>query len=257
MPEYFLYFGTCSIFGIQFVERGQFVMGRIAENIEKIQKEKAEHARKAGRNPDDILLCAVTKNHTADDINEAIAAGITDIGENRVQEILDKYDKVGKVNWHMIGHLQTNKVKYIIDKVCLIHSVDSLKLAEEIDRRAAQHGIIMDILVEVNAAGDEAKFGVDMAGAERLVNDILDNCEHIRVRGLMTIAPFAEDPETVRPYFRSMHELYDRLAKKEHSRLDFRYLSMGMSNDKDIAVEEGATVIRVGTAIFGARNYNI
>ena len=231
-------------------------MGTIAENIESIQKEKAEAAERAGRNPEDILLCAVTKTHTAEQINEAIRAGVTDIGENKVQEILDKYDKVLPVRWHMIGHLQTNKVKYILDKVCLIHSVDSFRLAEEINRRAAQHGIVMDILVQVNAACDEAKFGVDMDAAEILVREILENCSSIRVRGLMTIAPYAENPEEIRPYFHQMRQLYDRLARDiSHPSMDFKYLSMGMSNDRVVAVEEGSTVIRVGTAIFGARSY--
>ena len=219
-------------------------MGTIAENIESIQKEKAEAAERAGRNPEDILLCAVTKTHTAEQINEAIRAGVTDIGENKVQEILDKYDKVLPVRWHMIGHLQTNKVKYIIDKVCLIHSVDSFRLAEEINRRAAQHGIVMDIL------------GVDMDAAEILVREILENCSSIRVRGLMTIAPYAENPEEIRPYFHQMRQLYDRLARDiSHPSMDFKYLSRGMSNDRVVAVEEGSTVIRVGTAIFGARSY--
>ena len=231
-------------------------MGTIAENIESIQTEKAEAAERAGRNPEDILLCAVTKTHTAEEINEAIRAGVTDIGENKVQEILDKYDKVLPVRWHMIGHLQTNKVKYIIDKVCLIHSVDSFRLAEEINRRAAQHGIVMDILVQVNAACDEAKFGVDMDAAEILVREILENCSSIRVRGLMTIAPYAENTEEIRPYFHQMRQLYDRLARDiSHPSMDFKYLSMGMSNDRIVAVEEGSTVIRVGTAIFGARSY--
>ena len=231
-------------------------MGTIAENIESIQKEKAEAAERAGRNPEDILLCAVTKTHTAEQINEAIRAGVTDIGENKVQEILDKYDKVLPVRWHMIGHLQTNKVKYILDQVCLIHSVDSFRLAEEINRRAAQHGIVMDILVQVNAACDEAKFGVDMDAAEILVREILENCSSIRVRGLMTIAPYAENPEEIRPYFHQMRQLYDRLARDiSHPSMDFKYLSMGMSNDRVVAVEEGSTVIRVGTAIFGARSY--
>ena len=232
-------------------------MSSIAENIEAIQKEKAQAALRAGRDPEEVLLCAVTKTHTAEEINEAIRAGVTDIGENKVQEILDKYDKVLPVNWHMIGHLQTNKVKYIVDKVSLIHSVDSFKLAEEIDKRAGQHGKTMDILVQVNAACDEAKFGVDISAAESLVSEILSACENIRVRGLMTIAPYAEDPEEIRPYFRSMRQLYDKIAAEvDHPRIDFKYLSMGMSNDRIIAVEEGATVIRVGTAIFGARNYN-
>ena len=228
----------------------------IKENIEKINAVKNAAARRAGRDGSEILLCAVTKTHPASDINEAIDAGITDIGENKVQEILDKYDEVKPVRWHMIGHLQTNKVKYIIDKVCLIHSVDSFRLAEEINRRAAQHGIVMDILVQVNAACDEAKFGVDMDAAEILVREILENCSSIRVRGLMTIAPYAENPEEIRPYFHQMRQLYDRLARDiSHPSMDFKYLSMGMSNDRVVAVEEGSTVIRVGTAIFGARSY--
>ena len=231
-------------------------MATIAENIEEIQREKAQAAQRCGRNPEDILLIAVTKTRSAEEINEAVRAGITDIGENKVQEILDKYDKVLPVNWHMIGHLQTNKVKYIIDKVSLIHSVDSFRLAEEIDRRAAQHGRTMDILVQVNAAGDEAKFGVEPDAAESLISEILESCENIRIRGLMTVAPYAENPEEVRPHFRRMRSLYDRIAAEiRHPRLDFQYLSMGMSNDRIIAVEEGSTAIRVGTAIFGARNY--
>lgn len=232
-------------------------MGTIAENIKMIEEEKAAAAVRSGRNPEEVLLCAVTKNHTAEEINEAIDAGVTDIGENRVQEILEKYEHVKKVNWHMIGHLQTNKVKYIIDKVCMIHSVDSLRLAEEISRRAGQHGIMMDILVEVNAAADEAKFGVDVESASALVNEILEKCPNIRIKGLMTIAPYAEDPEEVRPYFRQMKELFGALSEIKHERLDFKHISMGMSNDRVIAVEEGATIIRVGTAIFGARNYNL
>ncbi len=226
----------------------------IRENILEIEQEKAVIARRTGRDPSEILLCAVTKTHPAEEINAAIRAGVTDIGENRVQEILEKYEKVDKVNWHLIGHLQTNKVKYVIDKVCMIHSVDSMRLAAEIDRRAAQHGLAMDILIEVNAAGDEAKFGVSPEETEALITDILSQCGHVRIRGLMTIAPFAEDPEEVRPYFRTMKELYDRFGKIDHPNLDFRYLSMGMSNDWIIAAEEGATLIRVGTAIFGARH---
>ena len=228
-------------------------MVNIRDNIQQIERQKAEIARRTGRDPSEILLCAVTKTHPAEQINEAIRAGVTDIGENRVQEILEKYEKVDEVNWHLIGHLQTNKVKYIIDKVCMIHSVDSLRLAAEIDRRAAQHGRTMDILIEVNAAGDEAKFGVAPEETEGLIRAVLEQCAHVRIRGLMTIAPFAEDPEDVRPYFRTMKELYDRFGAIEHPHLDFRWLSMGMSNDWIVAAEEGATLIRVGTAIFGAR----
>ena len=232
-------------------------MGNIAENIRMIEAEKADAARRSGRNPKDVILCAVTKNHTVEDINEAIAAGVTDIGENRVQELLDKYNEVAPVRWHMIGHLQTNKVKYIIDKVCLIHSVDSFKLAEEIDKRAAQHNITMDILIEVNVAEDEAKFGVNIESTEALLREIADKCENINIRGLMTIAPFEDDPEKVRSYFKNMKKLYDNLSTIDHARINFSYLSMGMSNDRVVAVEEGASIIRVGTAIFGERNYNI
>ena len=156
----------------------------------------------------------------------------------------------------MIGHLQSNKVKYIIDKVCMIHSVESLKLAREIDRRAAQHDLGMDILIEVNTAGDEAKFGVAPEDAEDLIRQILGECPHLRIRGLMTIAPYADDPEEVRPYFRKTRQLFERLSMIEHPRLDFQYLSMGMSNDYGVAVEEGSTIIRVGSALFGARDYD-
>ncbi|MBR2736103.1 MAG: YggS family pyridoxal phosphate-dependent enzyme [Firmicutes bacterium] len=231
-------------------------MNTIAENIRAVEEKTAEAAVKAGRDPSEILLCAVTKTHPAEMINQAIRAGVTDIGENKVQEILDKYEKVEKVRWHMIGHLQSNKVKYIIDKVCMIHSVESLKLAREIDRRAAQHDLGMDILIEVNTAGDEAKFGVAPEDAEDLIRQILGECPHLRIRGLMTIAPYADDPEEVRPYFRKTRQLFERLSMIEHPRLDFQYLSMGMSNDYGVAVEEGSTIIRVGSALFGARDYD-
>ncbi len=232
-------------------------MGSIAENLNMIIAEKNRAAIASGRNPEDVMLCAVTKTHSAEEINEAIRAGVTDIGENRVQEILDKYEHVLPVRWHLIGHLQTNKVKYIIDKVSMIHSVDSFKLAEEIDRRAAQHAVTMDILVQVNAAEDDAKFGISTSETEMLVRQILENCENIRVRGLMTIAPYVEDPEDVRPFFKIMRNLYDDLDKGiSHERKDFKYLSMGMSNDRVVAVQEGSTMIRVGTAIFGARDYS-
>lgn len=231
-------------------------MGTIAENIESIQKEKAEAAERAGRNPEDILLCAVTKTHTAEEINEAIRAGVTDIGENKVQEILDKYDKVLPVRWHMIGHLQTNKVKYIIDKVSMIHSVDSYKLAAEIDKRAENHGITMDILIQVNSAQEESKFGISTDETEKLIHEILDNCENVRIRGLMCIAPFAENAEDIKVYFDEVKKQYDQFSGIEHERLDFRYLSMGMSHDFKVAIEAGSNLVRVGSAIFGERNYN-
>lgn len=231
-------------------------MGRIKENIDAINRNKEEITVRSGRERSEVLLVAVTKTRTSEEINEAIDAGATDIGENKVQEILDKYDHVKPVRWHMIGHLQTNKVKYIIDKVSLIHSVDSLKLAEEINRRAEQHGLVMDILVQVNAAEEESKFGITTEETGKLIEDILNSFANIRIRGLMCIAPFENDPEEVRKYFREVKELYDKYSVYGHERLDFKYLSMGMSHDYEVAIMEGSNLIRVGTAIFGERNYN-
>ena len=231
-------------------------MGIIKENIEAINRKKDEVAGRASREPGEVLLVAVTKTRTAEEINEAVDAGVTDIGENKVQEILDKYEKVQPVRWHMIGHLQTNKVKYIIDKVSMIHSVDSLRLAEEINRRAGQNQIVMDILVQVNSAQEESKFGISTEETGKLIEDILSSCSNIRIKGLMCIAPYADNPEDVRIYFREVKQLYDRFSLIEHPKLDFQYLSMGMSHDYEAAILEGSNLIRVGTAIFGERNYN-
>lgn len=228
----------------------------IGGNIEYIKKVKDEAARRSGRTGDDVLLVAVTKLHSAEEINEAISCGITDIGENKVQEIMDKYERVNPVRWHLIGHLQTNKVKYIIDKVSMIHSVDSLKLAQEIDKRAGQHGLTMDILIQVNSAMEESKFGITTEETGRMIEDILNTCPNVNIRGLMCIAPFEENPEDAREYFAEVKKLYDEYGKIEHPRLDFKYLSMGMSNDFEVAIEEGSNLIRVGTSIFGARDYS-
>lgn len=204
---------------------------------------------------DDVLLVAVTKTHSPEEINVAIDCGITDIGENKVQEILDKYDKVKDVRWHMIGHLQTNKVKYIIDKVCLIHSVDSLKLAKEISKRAAMHDKVMDILIQVNAAHEESKWGIDPAETGTLINEILENCPNVRIKGLMSVAPWADDQDEIRPFFAEVKALYDKYGAIDNEMIDFEYLSMGMTHDYVTAVEEGSNLVRVGTAIFGARVY--
>ena len=220
----------------------------IKGNIEYINKLKTEAAERAGRNPEDVLLIAVTKLHSPEEINQAIDAGITDIGENKVQEILDKYDRVKPVRWHLIGHLQTNKVKYIIDKVDLIHSVDSVKLAREIEKRAASADKTMDILIQVNSAEEESKFGVGVEETESLIAEIRETCPHINIKGLMCIAPLEDDPEDARPFFGMVKEIFDK-----HE--EFTVLSMGMSNDFQVAIEEGSTAIRVGTAIFGNRDY--
>ena len=227
----------------------------IHSNIEYIQELKGRAAEKSGRKADDVLLVAVTKLHSPQEMNEAIDAGITDIGENKVQEILDKYDRVKPVRWHLIGHLQTNKVKYIIDKVAMIHSVDSLKLAKEINKRAQQHDLVMDILVQVNSAEEESKFGITTAETDQLIADIAEQCPNIRIRGLMCIAPFEDNPEDVRPYFAEVKKIYDKYANEKTAQMDFQYLSMGMTHDFEVAIEEGSNLIRVGTAIFGYRDY--
>ncbi len=228
----------------------------IGENIKHVTARRNAAAERSGRAGDDVLLVAVTKLHSAEEINEAIDCGITDIGENKVQEIMDKYDHVKPVRWHLIGHLQTNKVKYIIDKVCMIHSVDSLHLAQEINKRAEQHGLTMDILIQVNSAMEESKFGITTGQTGELIRQILDTCPHVRIRGLMCIAPFEENPEDARVYFAEVKKLYDEYGRIEHERLDFKYLSMGMSNDFEVAIEAGSNLIRVGTLIFGARDYS-
>lgn len=229
----------------------------IAGNIARVREIISEAAEKSGRTADDVLLLAVTKLHTPEEMNEAVDAGTTDIGENKVQEVLAKYDKVKPVRWHLIGHLQTNKVKQIIDKVVMIHSVDSVHLAKEIEKRCTQAGINMDILIQVDPAMQETKFGVDPADLEDVIRSIAEECPHITVKGLMCVAPFCEDPEDTRPFFREVKKIYDKCREDFDgtANVDFRYLSMGMTNDFRIAVEEGSNLVRVGTAIFGYRDY--
>lgn len=230
-------------------------MEDIKKNLEKVRGKIREAAEVCGRNEEEVLLVAVSKTRDPEEINTAINAGVTDIGENKVQEIMDKYDAIKPVKWHMIGHLQTNKVKYIIDKVDMIHSVDSMKLAKEIDKRAKAHDKVMDVLVQINPADEESKFGVSIDEAGDLVREILDSCENISIKGLMSVAPIVEDPRDVKPYFDGVKAKYDELSKISHPRLDFRYLSMGMSHDFPVAIEAGSNLVRVGSAIFGERDY--
>lgn len=217
-------------------------------------KDRLDKVR-ASIDEDKVLLVAVTKTRTPEEINEAIGLGVTDIGENKVQELVDKYDKIDPVRWHMIGHLQTNKVKYIIDKVDLIHSVGSLRLAKEIDKRARQKDLTMDILIQVNIGLEDSKHGVEPGETGQLMDEILQACDNIRIRGLMAMVPFTDKPEEVRPYFTQMKEKYDRLKAVEHERSDFKFLSMGMSGDYEVAMEEGANLVRIGSSIFGPRTY--
>ena len=230
-------------------------MEDIRKNLETVRAQISEAAEIAGRKSEDVILVAVSKTRTPEEVNTAIDAGDTDIGENKVQEIMDKYDDIKPVRWHMIGHLQTNKVKYIIDKVDMIHSVDSVKLAKEIDKRAKAAGKTMDILVQINPAEEESKFGVTIDGAGDLVREILANFENIRIKGLMSVAPIVDDPRDVKPFFDAVKAKYDELAQIDDPKLDFEYLSMGMSHDFAVAIEAGSNLVRVGSAIFGERDY--
>ena len=229
----------------------------IKERYDEIARRVAEAAERSGRKPDDITLVAVTKTHTADEINEVINAGATDIGENRVQEMLEKYDSVKDVRWHLIGHLQTNKVKNVIGRVVMIHSVDSLKLAREIDKRTAAAGMTTDILIEINSAMEETKSGIAAAELKELCEEITIECEHVRIRGLMCIPPIAVDPEDARPYFIEAAAMFKEMQRWDLPEERYRpdELSMGMSGDFEVAIEEGATIVRVGSSIFGPRNY--
>ncbi len=231
-------------------------MKSIEENLIAIKENIDRVAKASGRGAGEVLLCTVTKTRTAEKINEAIRSGVTDIGENKVQEILDKYDFVEPCRWHLIGHLQTNKVKYIVDKVFMIHSVDSFRLAEEINRRCIKTGNTMNILIQVNSAMEDTKFGIPADETEGLIKEILEKCPKVIVKGLMVIAPFSDEPEDVRKYFREGKELYDNYGKIKHNNLDFQFLSMGMSNDYEVAIEEGSNIVRIGTAIFGERDYS-
>ena len=229
----------------------------IAERFKQILARKDAAAIRSGRDPEDVTLMAVTKTHAPDEINQAIAAGATDIGENRVQEVLEKIDRVDSVRWHLIGHLQTNKVKNIIDKVVMIHSVDSIKLAKEINKRAAAAGIVMDILIEINSAMEETKSGIAAEDLKALVTGITTECDNVRIRGIMCIPPIAVDPEDARPYFREAREMFEDMKTWDlpEERFCPDTLSMGMSGDFEVAIEEGSTIVRVGSSIFGPRNY--
>ena len=227
----------------------------VAENLEQVRKNIELACKEAGRDPKEVTLISVSKTKPVSMLQEAYDAGSRDFGENKVQEIMDKVPQLpSDIRWHMIGHLQTNKVKYIIDKVDLIHSVDSIRLAETIDKEAQKHDLIANILVEVNVAKEESKFGLMPEEVDGFIDEIA-NLKHIQVKGLMTIAPFVENPEKNRTVFADLRKLSVDIAKKNVDNVNVSILSMGMTNDYEVAVEEGATMVRVGTGIFGARNY--
>ena len=221
----------------------------VKENIERVRENIALACKECGRDPSDVLLLAVTKTRSADEINEAIDSGITDIAENRVQELCAKYDDVKKgVKWHLIGHLQTNKVKYIVDKVSMIHSVDSIKLAAEIDARCEKLSKVMDILIEVNS-GEENKNGVSYEEAENLVMQA-SQLKNVRIRGLMTMAPLGAPKDELMKVFSRLHKLSVDIGAKKYDNVDMSILSMGMSSDYVEAVKSGATIVRIGRTLF-------
>lgn len=229
----------------------------LEKNLRSVQEKIENACKKSGRCPEDVTLIAVSKTKPLVMLDEVYGLGIRQFGENKVQELTDKYEQLPKdISWHMIGHLQRNKVKYLIGKTTLIHSVDSFRLAQEIEKEAARKNCCIDILIEVNMAAEESKFGVSPEEVLPLVEQIAD-FHHIHIKGLMTIAPFVENPEENRIHFANLRKLSVDIAAKNIDNVSMRILSMGMTNDYEVAIEEGATIVRVGTGIFGERNYNI
>lgn len=229
----------------------------INENINIVKNNIISALNKSGRSVNDVTLIAVSKTKPVEMLQEAYDCGMRDFGENKVQEILDKYDKLpSDIRWHMIGHLQTNKVKYIIDKVYAIHSVDSLKLANEISKQAVKHNVIMKVLLEVNVAHEDSKFGISSEEVIHFANEVA-KLPNLRVEGLMTVAPYVDDPEINRQYFVELNQLSVDISNENIDNGYGNKLSMGMTNDYCIAIEEGSTYVRVGTGIFGERNYQI
>ena len=227
----------------------------LKENLTSVKNQIQTACERSGRDRKDVTLIAVSKTKPVETLEEAYNLGVRVFGENKVQELADKYEVLPKdIHWHMIGHLQRNKVKYIIDKVDLIHSVDSVRLAETIEKEAAKHNLTANILIEVNVAKEESKFGIMPEELDEFIEKIA-GFSHIQVKGLMTIAPFVEDPEENRPIFARLRKLSVDITAKNVDNITMSILSMGMTNDYQVAIEEGATMVRVGTGIFGARNY--
>ncbi len=225
----------------------------IENNLRNVKARIKRAAEKSGQKPEDIALVAVTKTVAPERIKALLSLGVCDLGENRVQEMCGKYDILyGMCRWHLIGRLQTNKVKYILDKVSLIHSVDRLALADELQKRAEKLQKQVDILVQVNVSGELSKAGIEAGNALAFLKE-LSYRENLKVRGLMTIAPYFKNPEDTRYVFRRLRKLFIDIKEENINNIDMDYLSMGMSNDFEIAIEEGSNMVRIGTAIFGPR----
>ena len=230
----------------------------LIDQYNQVKRNVEEACRRAGRDPREVTIIAVSNTKPLSMIEELRKDKVMDFGENKVQELKEKYEQISwPVRWHLIGHLQTNKVKYIVDKAALIHSVDSVKLAKQIDKEAAKRDIKeVPILIQVNFAEEDTKFGFNASEVMEMVEEI-STLPHVKIKGLMQIAPFVENPEENRVYFAAMKQLSVDIKEKNFDNVDMSILSMGMTNDYEIAVEEGSTMVRVGTGIFGERNYNI
>ncbi len=229
----------------------------IKEQLETVESNICRACSKSKRNREEVTLIAVSKTKPVEDLKEAYACGIRYFGENKVQEIMDKYPQMpADVKWHMIGHLQRNKVKYIVDKTAMIHSVDSLRLAETIQTEASKHQVSVPILLEVNVAEEDSKFGLSVKDTLPLAEQI-STFPNLQIKGLMTIAPFVENPEENRWVFRELKKLSVDISEKNIDNVDMCVLSMGMTGDYEVAIEEGSTMVRVGTGIFGSRNYQL
>ena len=227
----------------------------ISENLDIVEQNIANACARAGRKREEVTLISVSKTKPVPMLKEAYDWGSRDFGENKVQEITEKYPVLPKdINWHLIGHLQRNKVKYIVDKVKLIHSVDSLRLAEQIESECVKKDVHMDVLIEVNVAEEESKFGLKTDEVIGMVEDIA-KLQHVHIKGLMTIAPYTDNPETNRQYFRQLKQLSVDIKSKNIDNVTMDCLSMGMTGDYEVAIEEGATLVRVGTGIFGDSDY--
>ena len=232
-------------------------MSMLLDNLNDVEKRIQAACDRSGRKREEVLLVAVSKTKPVEMIEEIMAAGIVEFGENKPQELRDKYEVLPKnLHFHMIGHLQTNKIMYVIDRVVLIHSIDSIHLAEAVNAEAKKHNRIMPVLVEVNVAQEESKSGFLVEKAENAIREIA-KLSNIRVEGLMTIAPFVENAEENRQYFVKLRKLSVDIAAKNIDNVTMHHLSMGMTGDYEVAIEEGATMVRVGTGIFGERNYQI
>ena len=229
----------------------------IKENLKEVEEKIQKACLRSGRDPKEVTLIAVSKTKPVSMIEEVYTEGIRDFGENKPQELKEKYDLMPKdINWHMIGHLQRNKIKYVVDRACMIHSIDSIRLAQAVEEEAAKREKVIPVLLEINIAREESKFGF----LEEEVYDaleIISKLPHLRIEGLMTIAPFVENAEENRVHFKNLRKLSVDIKQKNIDNVSMSILSMGMTGDYMVAIEEGATMVRVGTGIFGARNYSI